>query len=615
VAAGRNRIDSDPEQAVAALDAALALWRGPALAEFASASWAGVAAARLDEIRNAAVEHRFDALLAIGQSPAVVADLEAAVAAAPLRERLWGQLMVALYRSGRQADALRAYQRARHTLAEELGIEPGRELQELERQVLAQSPDLESRRIEREAAPLPAGPEPSVDRIFGRDAELTTLRATLDRLCAGAGAAIAVTGAAGAGKTRLVEAALAELEPVDRALDVRVCRARCVEGDIAPPLWPWLQLAPALGPAGTALAEAIRAQPGIDATSEAGEQRMLDAAVAALAQLGSPPVVLVIDDMQWADAASQHIAQLLVSRLPELPVLLVLTVRDGDHSSTETATTLAAIARSAAGRRVELPALGESAVAQLLAARLGRPARDATIALVCERSGGNAFYVTELIRSLDPEHDELASLSRKVPASVRDVVNQRVTALPDDTRTVLAAGAVLGREFDIRIVQRLTGLSPLACLEAVDLATVAGIVEAGSSATRHLFRHDLTRQAVYDDLPLATRTERHAAAATSLRDVYGDEPGRAIEVASHAWAGRQLLEPGDVIEHLKRGARVALAGYANERAEKLLDRAADVASDLADREERETSAPRGASTAQSSSTRGSAIRRESRPTC
>ena len=149
--------------------------------------------------------------------------------------------------------------------------------------------------------------------------------------------------------------------------------ARCVQGDIAPPLWPWLQLAAALGADGRELADAIRAQPDSGPPTETAQRLMYEAAVNALTRLGPPPVVLAIDDAQWADAASQHIVQLLVSRLPEVALLVVLTVRDGDHSSVETATTLAAIARSPAGHRTELGALDEDAIAQLARSK-ARPA-------------------------------------------------------------------------------------------------------------------------------------------------------------------------------------------------------------------------------------------------
>ena len=122
---------------------ALSLWRGPALADFAYESFAQPAISRLDEIRLAATELRIDADLALGRHDELVGELEALVAEQPLRERLRACLMTALYRSGRQAEALDAYQNARRALVEELGIEPGPALQELERAILRQDPALD----------------------------------------------------------------------------------------------------------------------------------------------------------------------------------------------------------------------------------------------------------------------------------------------------------------------------------------------------------------------------------------------------------------------------------------------------------------------------------------
>ena len=121
-----------PERAAEALRSALALWRGPPLSDFASEPFAQGEIARLEELRLAALEERIEADLALGRHAELVSELEALVREHPLRERLRAQLMLALYRSGRQAEALAAYQQARRMLAEELGLEPGRALQELE---------------------------------------------------------------------------------------------------------------------------------------------------------------------------------------------------------------------------------------------------------------------------------------------------------------------------------------------------------------------------------------------------------------------------------------------------------------------------------------------------
>jgi DNA-binding SARP family transcriptional activator len=124
------------------LEQGLGLWRGPALVEFADQPWAQLAAARLEELRLAATERLVELRLAGGGLGGVVGELEGLVAAHPTRERLGGLLMVALYRSGRAADALGVYQRTRVVLAEELGIDPSPELQRLHRQILVQDPAL-----------------------------------------------------------------------------------------------------------------------------------------------------------------------------------------------------------------------------------------------------------------------------------------------------------------------------------------------------------------------------------------------------------------------------------------------------------------------------------------
>lgn len=134
----------DAERASAALHSALALWRGPALSDFASEPFARDEIARLEELRLAALEDRFDADLLLGRHAELVPELEQLIRAHPLRERLRAQLMLALYRSGRQSEALDAYQQARRMLTLELGLEPSRTLQDLERAILRHDPALEA---------------------------------------------------------------------------------------------------------------------------------------------------------------------------------------------------------------------------------------------------------------------------------------------------------------------------------------------------------------------------------------------------------------------------------------------------------------------------------------
>jgi WD40 repeat protein/DNA-binding SARP family transcriptional activator len=198
---GRSRMDAfDPEGAAAALREALALWRGPALADLAYEPFAQTEIARLEERHMAAFEERVDAELALGRHADLVSELEGAVAEHPLRERLQAQLMLTLYRCGRQAEALDVYMRARETLVEEIGVEPGPELRARHAAVLAQDPALELPADERE---LPPGLEGGSPLLAGRDEQLGELLRCLAEAREGHGRLVLVSGPHGIGKTRL----------------------------------------------------------------------------------------------------------------------------------------------------------------------------------------------------------------------------------------------------------------------------------------------------------------------------------------------------------------------------------------------------------------------------
>jgi len=188
------------------LEEALGLWRGPALAEFADQPWAQAEAARLEELRLVATEARAQLRLAAGDHAGLVGELEGLVAAHPTRERPRGQLMLALYRSGRQADALALYGETRATLAEELGIDPSPELQRLHQAILVQDPALEAAEPDRQRARhnLPE----RLTSLVGRDQELREVAKLLEphRL-------VTVTGPGGSGKTTLAVELARQLAP------------------------------------------------------------------------------------------------------------------------------------------------------------------------------------------------------------------------------------------------------------------------------------------------------------------------------------------------------------------------------------------------------------------
>ena len=209
VAEGRSLLAERPRQAAALLREALGLWRGPPLAEFANLPFAAGEAGWLEERRLAALEARIEADLAAGGHAEVLAELERLIEEQPWRERLHWQLMLALYRAGRQADALAAYRRAQRALDEALGLEPTPELRALEQAILAQDPALDAPRdpapprpVKRPALPAPLTP------MRGRDRELTLV----ERRLAEGVRLLTLTGPGGVGKTRVAVSAAWHLD-------------------------------------------------------------------------------------------------------------------------------------------------------------------------------------------------------------------------------------------------------------------------------------------------------------------------------------------------------------------------------------------------------------------
>ena len=275
-----------PRERTRLLAEALALFRGPPLEDFRYADFALPAAARLDELRLLALEERADAELALGRHAELVADLERLVLEEPLRERLHGQLMLALYRSGRQTDALEAYRRAREALRDLQGLESGPELRLLERQILNHDPDLDPPGRGGSRLPSPSTP------LLGRDRELAEARELLFRDDL---RVLTLTGPAGTGKTRL-------------ALEVaRMAASRFPQGAF------YVSLAP-LADASLVLPTLARAL-GVHDTSGRPPGESL------AAHLADGPTLVVLDNFEHVVAATPAIVE-LVERAPVLKVLV-----------------------------------------------------------------------------------------------------------------------------------------------------------------------------------------------------------------------------------------------------------------------------------------------------
>lgn len=569
------------------LGEALSLWRGRAMEEF---DFAALEAERLESLRVAVLEDRIEADLALGAHTTVVGELEALVQEHPLRERLVGLLMVALYRSGRQAEALRTYAAARTVLGDELGIDPGPDLRRLESCILGQEPKLDWTPPAEEApapalvAPPPAATEAPEDVFVGRTDQLAVLGRALARSAEQSGGFVLVAGEPGIGKTRLVHEAVGAAA----ARGCAVAWGRCEEGDGAPPFWPWTQVIrallrhpdaeavqAALASHGAQLAQLVPevaaavGNPGpLPPLDPAGARyRFFEAVGGFLEGLASSgPIALVIDDLQWADPPSLELTTHVARRIPALNALLVATYRDVDPAPDARLTeTLAALGRLPRGTHVRLGGLDRDEVAQFMAHQAGGEAPAAVVDVVWARAAGNPFFVGELTRLLVAERQLTADAAgAAVPWAVRQVVGRRLARLPEETRRLLTVAAVAGLDFDLRVVAVAAGVELDPALDLVDLAVAAGVVaEAPAAPARFVFSHALVQETVYAEASRLRRARLHGQVADALEQVGGGQAA-ATEVARHLYEAVPVTGPERAVAAALRASAAAQAALAYE---------------------------------------------------
>ncbi|TFV87175.1 AfsR/SARP family transcriptional regulator [Blastococcus sp. CT_GayMR16] len=547
----------DPTGGIALLDRALDLWRGEPLAELGDLPTATTDRLRLSELQVRARERRCDALLAVGRADAAVTDLQHLVAEHPLRERLWARLVTALYAADRQAEALDALRRCAELLRDELGIDPGPELRDLERAVLRQDPTLLDR-IPRPRMPVTPPPTPSLapgtELLVGRRAELAHLRAVAEQVTAGRAAVVVLEGEAGIGKTRLAEAAA----EAGRAAGWSVAWSRCADDAGAPALWPWTQVLEQLGqeeltPAGGDDADAARFRLFQDLRG-----RLTSAAAAT-------PVLVVLDDLQGADTTSVQLLGLLARHLPRAPVLLVITARTVGEQLPEAVTDcLARLAREPSATILRLGGLGSEDVATLLTAQLGSPGDRSLASAVHDRTGGNPFFVVELSRWMVGAHD-LHLDSVPVPPSVGEVLRTRLERLPTPTRAVLELAAVSGREVTLDLLEA-AGTPAEDALTALDSAVAVGLVVEGAQPWSWRFTHALVQEVLVSGLSALARARLHARLGAALERRGPQDDALVERLAHHFVEALPVAGPVPARRYLAGAAQAARARLAHGEA-------------------------------------------------
>lgn len=521
------------------LDAALSLWRGDPYLELDDHPQAVAERARLEEVRTVAIEDRAVAALALGDHGTVAAELEALTAAYPLRERLWALRALALTRSGRQADALDVLRQVRDVLADELGLEPGQELRDLQTAVLRQDPALAwtppsggtsavPARQPAEAAPTPETPAPTPAApptqpptlpawpLVGRDDQLATLVGSWDQAEQGNLTFVSLTGEPGIGKSRLC----AELAHVVAERGGRLLLGRCSQDDGAPPLWPWQQVLIGLG----------QEMPAAEIDDEGAEfrtwQTIRDRVLAAAAD---EPVLLVLDDLHWADVPTLRVLRMLVDGVDGttgVRLLVLLTWRPYPEPTGALADTIESLARRHAVR-LPLTGLAAGEAAEVVGAVADAVPTDEQADRLAARTDGNPFFLVEYAR-LARDRGDLGDLLDDLPTAVTDVLTRRLDRLPDQTGTLLRWAAVIGREFDLGTLAEAASVPEDDVLDALDPALEGGLLRE-EGIGRYLFGHALVRDTAYAAWTATRRARAHARVATVLED-QTDHP---TEVARH----------------------------------------------------------------------------------
>ncbi|MDG4752593.1 BTAD domain-containing putative transcriptional regulator [Micromonospora sp. WMMD718] len=610
--------DADPADMLAAVDAALACWSGPAAyAEFAGEPWADRESDRLAGMRSTAFERRAEALLALNRPDRVILDLDTHVREHPLREAAACLLATALYRVDRQADALAVLRATRAALAEQLGVDPTPALRALEVDLLQHHPRLRvaPSRPAPVAAPartvrLPAAavrPDRSLgpgraDEPLGRDGELARLRGAADRARAAGATLCWLHGDPGVGKSTLVRHLVDELTAAGWAAAAGTCPD--VAG--APPGWAWHEIVERLDaqvPLGAAEQRGLRLLLGRDGPAGPGSDVPDGSDVPA--GPGTPdaagdgpggrhaefhlrrsladylrrtatdrPLLVVVEDVHRADGETLRILRHITTTIGSTAVLVVVTYRP-----TEVTDELRAARAALAGApavELSLGGLPDRAVVDLLH-RHGVPGADAEVLhAVRERSGGNPLFVVELAKLIAAEGRE--SALDGVPAGLSHVLHRRLARLPAAAQTVLRQAAVLGPESEVDVLVAVDGGVEDTVLDGLEAGITAGLlVEPAPGRVR--FAHALMHDALYGAVPLLRRTRMHSRVLAVLRE---QRPDDVAALGRHALAALTPASAPEAVRHAAGAARHAAALGAPREAATLWAgalRAADLAPD------------------------------------
>jgi hypothetical protein len=421
--------------------------------------------------------------------------------------------------------------------------------------------------------------------FVGRASELDELRVALADAQEGHGALILLSGEPGIGKTRLMQ----ELSREAGERGWRVAAGRCWEEGGAPAYWPWIQAVRSLGGDLERLATATRES----ADPETLRFRLFDAAARFLVEAAhSRPLIVTLDDLHAADAASLVLLRFVSEAIAGSPVLVVGSYREREVQAHDHSESFAQLARL--GTRLSLHGLSVDDVETYLAGITGTEPSAAVSAQLHVLTGGNPFFLGEAVRLVLREgpngDDGVSDPVGRLPEEVRTLLRRRLADLPEDAVATLEVAAVVGREFQFRVLEATTELDVARLLEVLDRAADAGVIaEDPAVPRRYAFVHELVRETLYDDLVPARRLELHLAIGTALERLYRNDLDPHLSALAHHLAlAAPVGNPSAAVHYLVRAGDRAAGLFAYEEAGLHYERALGlmVAAEVSSRERR-----------------------------
>ena len=549
--------------------------------------WVERQQADLQALHLRALEALADAAIAGRRLPAAIDAAEAAIALEPFRESAYHRLMRAHSAAGNRADALRAYDRCRRALAEQLGVNPSPATEAAYIELLGDAPSTASADADDGSAvafPLPRGlSNPDEAGFFGREEELAKFEAALARARLAGVQCLLVAGEPGIGKSRLA----AESSRLAYSLGARVLHGRC-DDELGVPYQPFaealrhyvthaseVELIAHVDAHGSTVARLVpelsRRLPSLESVSPVDDAsdryRLFESVVAMLAAAAQrAPLVLVLDDLHWAAKPTLLLLRHIVRSNTHAPIVVFGAYRDNELPwSHPLAELLADLRQSSRVERLLLWGLEPEAVEAMvkLAEREGAVRADEGLAgRLYAESDGNPFFLGELLR----DRGESTGGDAAVPESIREVLRQRLARLAPLTQRSMSAAAVAGADFSLSVIERALG-EPGDILSALEEAAAARlVVESSEVPGRFQFAHALVRHALYEDLGSARRARLHAAIGRALASTGEGEGEAACALAYHFCQAVPESDAGTAADYAAAAARWALDQLAYEDA-------------------------------------------------